>query len=62
MATVRLGEGETVESGLRKFKRKVQRDGVIKDIKKKDSYVGLSERKKLKKENAIKRDRKKDKR
>ena len=58
IATVKLNDGETIESGLRKFKKKVQRDGIVKDIKAKDAYVKPSVRRKLKTINAIKRDKK----
>jgi len=33
MAEVTLGERETLENALRRFKRKVQEDGIIRDLK-----------------------------
>ena len=33
MAEVRIQEGESIESALRRFKRKVQQEDIIKDIK-----------------------------
>ena len=34
MAEVKIQEGESIESALRRFKRKVQQEDIIKDIKK----------------------------
>ena len=39
MTTVRCGENESVESALKRFKRKCQKDGIIGDLKKKQEYV-----------------------
>ena len=39
MTTVRCGENESVESALKRFKRKCQKDGIIGDLKKKTEYV-----------------------
>ena len=35
MSTIRVGENESVESALRRFKRKCSRDGIIGDLRKK---------------------------
>ena len=58
MTTVRCGENESVESALKRFKRKCQKDGIIGDIRKKEAYVKPSIAKKLKSEAARKRARK----
>jgi ribosomal protein S21 len=34
VAEVKIQEGESIESALRRFKRKVQQEDIIKDIKK----------------------------
>ena len=34
LAEVKVQEGESIESALRRFKRKVQQEDIIKDIKK----------------------------
>ncbi len=62
MATIKVGENESVESALKRFKRRVQKDDIIKDIRKHEEYVRPSVKKKLKKEQAIKNKRKKDRR
>ncbi len=62
MAQVILKEGESFESALRRFKRKVQQEAVIKDIKKHSVYLKPGERKRLKIAQAHKRMRKRIKR
>ncbi|MBX7223808.1 MAG: 30S ribosomal protein S21 [Blastocatellia bacterium] len=57
MAQVELYQGESVESALRRFKRLVQREGIIADVKKHRFYVKPGERKRLKSELARKRQR-----
>ena len=39
MAEVKVQEGESIESALRRFKRKVQQEDIIKDIKKHSFYL-----------------------
>ncbi len=58
MSQILVGENESLENALKRFKRKVQKDGIIADIKKKEEYVKPSVAKKLKSENARKRARK----
>jgi small subunit ribosomal protein S21 len=36
---VKIQEGESIESALRRFKRKVQQEDIIKDIKKHSFYL-----------------------
>lgn len=62
MAQVTLKEGESFESALRRFKRKVQQEAIIKDIKKHSVYLKPGERKRLKIAQAHKRMRKRIKR
>ena len=59
MSTVKVGENESVESAIKRFKRKCQKDDIIKDLRKHEEYVRPSVKKKLKKEEAIKNKRKK---
>ena len=35
MATIRVNENETLDSALRRFKRRCSRDGIIGDLRKK---------------------------
>lgn len=58
MSQVIVGENESLENALKRFKRKVQKDGIIADMKKKEEYVKPSVARKLKSENARKRARK----
>ena len=39
MAEVKVQDGESIESALRRFKRKVQQEDIIKDIKKHSFYL-----------------------
>lgn len=58
MSQVIVGENESLENALKRFKRKVQKDGIIADMKRKEEYVKPSVARKLKSENARKRARK----
>ena len=58
MTTVKVGENESLDSALKRWKRKCQKDGIIGDIRKKEAYVKPSVAKKLKSEAARKRARK----
>lgn len=59
MAEVNLQDGETLESALRRFKRKVQQEDIIKEIKKHSYYLKPGEKKRVKEALARKRNRKK---
>ena len=59
MAEIRLQEGEPLESALRRFKRKVQQEDIIKEIKKHSFYLKPGEKKRVKAALAWKRARKK---
>lgn len=48
MSTVKVGETESLESALKRFKRKCQKDGIIGDIRKKEAYEKPSIAKKKK--------------
>lgn len=62
MAEVRIQEGESIESALRRFKRKVQQEDIIKDIKKHSFYLKPGDKKRVKQALARKRSRKKQRR
>lgn len=55
MSTVRVGENESLDSALRRFKRKCARDGIIGDLRKKEAYEKPSVKRKKKAEAARKR-------
>ena len=48
MTTVKVGENESLESALKRFKRKCQKDGIIGDIRRKEAYDKPSVAKKKK--------------
>jgi len=58
MTMVKVGENESLDSALKRFKRKCQRDGIIGDIRKKEAYLKPSVKRKKKTEAARKRARK----
>jgi small subunit ribosomal protein S21 len=58
LAEVLLQDGETLEAALRRFKRKVQQEDIIKEIKKHSYYLKPGEKKRLKQALARKRNRK----
>ncbi len=59
MAYVEVMPGESFEGALRKFKRKVQQEAIIKEIKKHTVYLKPGEKRRLKQAMAKKRIRKK---
>ena len=59
MAEVKLQDGESVEGALRRFKRKVQQEDIIKDIKKHSYYPKQGDKRRAKQALARKRSRKK---
>jgi small subunit ribosomal protein S21 len=58
LAEVVVQDGETVESALRRFKRKVQQEDIIKEIKRHSYYLKPGEKKRVKQALARKRNRK----
>jgi len=59
LAEVVIQEGETLESALRRFKRKVQQEDIIKEIKRHSYYLKPGEKRRVKQALARKRNRKK---
>ena len=59
LAEVILNDGESLESALRRFKRKVQQEDIIKDVKKHSFYLKPGEKRRIKQALARKRLRKK---
>src|SRR5882672_10632780 len=60
LAEVRIYEGESIDSALRRFKRQVQQEGIIKEVKKHSFYLKPGEKKRLKSALAQKLKRKKE--
>ena len=55
MSEIRVGENESLESALKRFKRKCARAGVMAEIRKREHYEKPSVKKKKKAEAARKR-------
>jgi len=62
LAEVRLQEGESLENALRRFKRKVQTEDIIKEVRRHSYYLKPGEKKRVKQALARKRARKKTRR
>jgi len=62
LAFVVIDEGESLESALRRFKRKVQQEAIIKEIKKHSVYFKPGEKRRMKQAQARKRMRRRIKR
>jgi small subunit ribosomal protein S21 len=62
LAEVQIQDGETLENALRRFKRKVLQEEIIKDIKRHAFYLKPGEKKGVKSVLARKRARKKSRR
>ncbi len=59
MAEVYIQEGESLDGALRRFKRKVQQEDIIKEVKRHAYYLKPGERMRVKQALARKRNRKK---
>jgi len=59
LAEVHVQEGESLEAALRRFKRKVQQEDIIKEIKRHSYYLKPGEKRRVKEALARKRNRKK---
>ena len=62
MPTIRVKENEPFDVALRRFKRKVQQEDIIKDIKKHSFYLKPGDKRRAKQALARKRSRKKQRR
>jgi small subunit ribosomal protein S21 len=59
LAEVRLQEGESIENALRRFKRKVQTEDIIKEVKRHSYYLKPGAKRRVKQALAQQRARKK---
>jgi small subunit ribosomal protein S21 len=59
LAEVRVDDGESLESALKRFKRKVLQEDIIKEIKRHTFYLKPGQKKRVKAALARKRNRKK---
>ena len=62
MARVVVRNNEPIEKAMRRFKKKIEKEGIMKDIKKKRYHMKPSVKKKEKVKAAEKRKRKQEKR
>ena len=62
LAEVKVQDGESIEGALRRFKRKVQQEDIIKDIKKHAYFLKPADKRRAKQALARKRSRKKQRR
>jgi small subunit ribosomal protein S21 len=62
LAEIRIQDNESIESALRRFKRKVQQEDIIKEIKKHSFYMNPGDKRRAKQALARKRQRKKQRR
>ena len=53
MIIVPIKEGENIERALKKFKRKFEKTGAIKELRRRQQFQAPSEKKRLKMEHAI---------
>jgi small subunit ribosomal protein S21 len=59
LAEVQIQNGETLENALRRFKRKVLQEDIIKEVKRHAFYLKPGQKKRIKSALARKRNRKK---
>lgn len=57
MTKTDIKDGENIEDALRRFKRSVSKSGTLRDARKRERYEKPSVKRKLKSEEARKRDR-----
>jgi small subunit ribosomal protein S21 len=62
LTKVSVRDGEPIERALKRFKRKVEQSGVLKEVRKREHYLKPSIKKKLKGRAAEARARKREKR
>jgi small subunit ribosomal protein S21 len=62
LAEVRLQEGESLDNALRRFKRKVQTEEIIREVKRHSYYLKPGEKRRVKQALARKRAKKKNRR
>jgi len=62
LAEVKLQEGESLENALRRFKRKVQQDDIVREVRRHSFFLKPGEKLRVKQALARKRNRKKSRR
>ena len=62
MVIVKVREGEGIEEALRRFKRECERSGILREIKRREFYIPPSVRRKLKAQEAKRKQRRRSSR
>ena len=62
MAFIKVRDDETIESALRRFKKKVDNEGIIKDYKEKQFFMKPSMKKRLKRKESERKQKQKQRR
>ncbi len=62
MTKVAIRDGEHIDRALKRFKRKVEQAGILKEVRKREHYLKPSIQKKIKSRAAEARNRKREKR
>ncbi len=62
MAQVKVRRGEDINKAIRRFKRKVEAEGIFREVKRRKYYVKPSMKKRIKRAEAEKRRRKLERR
>lgn len=62
MANVKVRRGEDINKAIRRFKRKVESEGIFREVKRRRYYLKPSQKKRLKRAEAQKRRRKLERR
>lgn len=55
MVFIKIREGEGIEEALRRFKRECERNGILKEIKRREHYMSASVKRKLKEQEALRK-------
>ena len=55
MVFVKLREGEGIEEALRRFKRECERNGILKEIKRREHYMSASVKRKLRLQESLRK-------
>ena len=55
MVFVKVREGESIEEALRRFKRECERNGILKEIKRREHHTSDSLKRKLRKQEALRK-------
>ncbi len=55
MVFVKVREGESIEDALRRFKRECERNGILREIKRREHYLTPSVKRKLRQQESLRK-------